>query len=79
MHALRFISECYVLLALYVRFRRYGRISSFYPAMFHPLFANISELPNVTAGLRERGWSEAEIDQALGGNWLRVYEQVWGA
>lgn len=42
-------------------------------------FEKISELPNVTAGLVARGWTEAEIGKVLGGNWLRVYEQVWGA
>lgn len=42
-------------------------------------FENISELPNVTQGLIQRGWSTAEIHKVLGGNWLRVYEMVWGA
>ncbi len=42
-------------------------------------FEDISELPNVTGGLIERGWSNAEIWKLLGENWLRVYEQVWGA
>ena len=40
-------------------------------------FADIPELPNVITGLRERGWSDAEIDKAMGENWLRVYAQVW--
>lgn len=42
-------------------------------------FENISELPNVTQGLIERGWSPAEIRKMLGENWLRVYEKVWGS
>ncbi|MBL8265907.1 dipeptidase [Steroidobacter sp.] len=42
-------------------------------------FENIGELPNVTQGLRQRGWSEAELHQVLGENWLRVYQRVWGA
>lgn len=41
-------------------------------------FENISELPNVVDGLRRRGWTQAELDKLLGGNWLRVYRQVWG-
>lgn len=41
-------------------------------------FENISELPNVTRGLIDRGWSTAEIRKVLGENWLRVYEKVWG-
>jgi membrane dipeptidase len=42
-------------------------------------YENISELPNLVAGLKGRGWSDAELDKLLGGNWLRVYERVWGA
>ena len=42
-------------------------------------FENISELPNVTAGLLGRGWSSADVRRVLGENWLRVYEKAWGA
>jgi membrane dipeptidase len=42
-------------------------------------FENISKLSNLIRGLKERGWTEAELDKLLGANWLRVYEQVWGA
>ncbi len=42
-------------------------------------FEKISELPNVTRGLIQRGWSTAEIRKVLGENWLRVYEKAWGA
>jgi len=42
-------------------------------------FENIGELPNVTQGLLQRGWSVTELGRVLGGNWLRVYEHVWGA
>ncbi len=42
-------------------------------------YENISQLPNVITGLASRGWTEAELDKVLGGNWLRVYEEVWGA
>lgn len=42
-------------------------------------FENISELPNVTQGLLQRGWSMPEIHKVLGEKWLRVYEKVWGA
>ena len=41
-------------------------------------FENIAELPNVVAGFRKRGWKQDEIDKVMGGNWLRVYKQVWG-
>ena len=41
-------------------------------------YKDISELGNVINGLKERGWSKIELDKLLGGNWLRVYRQVWG-
>jgi membrane dipeptidase len=42
-------------------------------------FETIIELPKVTQGLLERGWSPADVRKVLGENWLRVYEKVWGA
>jgi membrane dipeptidase len=42
-------------------------------------FEDISKLPNLVRGLQGRGWSEPELDKLLGGNWMRVYAQVWGA
>lgn len=42
-------------------------------------YENISKLPNLIAGLKGRGWSQAELDKLLGENWLRVYERAWGA
>jgi len=42
-------------------------------------YEKITELPNVTQGLMQRGWTDDEIRKVLGGNWMRVYEKVWGA
>lgn len=42
-------------------------------------FETVVELPNVTQGLLNRGWSAADVRKVLGENWLRVYEKVWGA
>ncbi len=42
-------------------------------------YENISLLPAVISGLEARGWTRVELDKVLGGNWLRVYERVWGA
>lgn len=42
-------------------------------------FKDISELGNVIKGLKNRGWTQSELHKLLGGNWLRVYKQVWGA
>ncbi|MDE2571872.1 MAG: membrane dipeptidase [bacterium] len=35
------------------------------------------KLPNVTAGLLERGYSEADVRKVLGDNFLRLLERVW--
>jgi membrane dipeptidase len=42
-------------------------------------FESIEQVPNLVAGFRRHGWSQADIDKVMGGNWLRVYEKVWGA
>ncbi len=42
-------------------------------------YADVSEVPNLTEGLRDRGWTESELDKMLGENWLRVFEGVWGS
>jgi membrane dipeptidase len=42
-------------------------------------FESIDQLPNVIAGLRERGWTQIEITKLLGDNWARVYRAAWGA
>src|ERR1051325_3572389 len=38
--------------------------------------STVAELPNLTAELLRRGYSEADIDKILGGNILRVMEEV---
>ena len=42
-------------------------------------FESNRDFPNLTSGLQSRGWTQQELDKVLGGNWLRVYEQVWDA
>ena len=46
------------------------------PWLYIEGFEDISQLPNVVAKMRERGWSQSDIDKVMGGNWLRVLEQV---
>lgn len=48
------------------------------PWLYVDGFDSIAKLPNVTRGLIQRGWSNAEIHKLLGENLLRVYEKVWG-
>jgi membrane dipeptidase len=40
-------------------------------------FQSIEELPKVTLGLLQRGYSAADVKKILGGNFLRVFDQVW--
>jgi membrane dipeptidase len=49
------------------------------PWLYVQGFENISELPNVEQAMARRGWSQADIDKVLGGNWLRLYQKAWGA
>jgi len=48
------------------------------PWLYVKGFESIAELPNVIRGLEGRGWTREEVNKAMGGNWLRVYERVWG-
>jgi len=40
-------------------------------------FSNYPEVMNLIAGLRKRGHGEADVRKILGGNYLRVFKQVW--
>lgn len=42
-------------------------------------FDDYSQLLNVVDGLGRRGYNQEEIMKVLGGNYLRVFRQVWGA
>jgi len=37
---------------------------------------DVSKLPRITDGLLKKGYSEQDIEKILGGNMLRVMEQV---
>jgi membrane dipeptidase len=39
---------------------------------------DVSKLPNLTAGLRRRGYAREAILKLLGGNVLRVFKRIWG-
>ena len=40
-------------------------------------FETVDEFPNVTAGLLERGYAEADVRKILGENFLRVFAETW--
>jgi len=40
-------------------------------------FESISECPRVTSELLSRGYGMGQVKKIMGGNWLRLYEEVW--
>lgn len=42
-------------------------------------FESISACPNVTRGLLARGYGVEDVKKIVGGNWLRLYKEVWPA
>lgn len=48
-----------------------------YETMLSDGFSRITDLPDVTYGLHRRGYSNEDIQKILGGNWLRVFNEVW--
>ncbi len=40
---------------------------------------SLADFPNITEAMERRGWSATRIRRVLGGNWLRLLREVWGA
>jgi membrane dipeptidase len=58
--------------------RRWSEAS--YPPPPHHYPAGMStprELPNLTGALLERGYAVSDVRKVIGGNWLRVFREVW--
>jgi membrane dipeptidase len=59
---------------------RRGRIHSKpleLPVVFPEGIRSASDFPNITAGLLDRGYSESDVVKIIGGNLLRLFEEVW--
>jgi membrane dipeptidase len=39
--------------------------------------SDVGQLPNLTAGMLARGYTEARVAKILGGNWQRLFAAVW--
>jgi membrane dipeptidase len=39
----------------------------------------IADLQKIPPLLRKRGYSEADVQAIMHGNWLRVFKQAWGS
>jgi membrane dipeptidase len=48
------------------------------PERFAEGFSTYPEIVSVSAKLKARGYADADVEGILGGNFLRVFEQVWG-
>lgn len=46
-------------------------------AVFPEDFGRIEQYPNLTRAMQRHGWSEARIERILGGNWMRLFGEVW--
>ncbi|NRF72292.1 membrane dipeptidase [Aquincola sp. S2] len=58
---------------------RHRRLTQF-GTVRNPLgIRTIGELPNLTAAMERAGWKPSRIEKVIGGNWLRLFKQVWGA
>lgn len=56
----------------------YGEGSAERPSWPDPLpwFRSSADFPNIAQGLRDRGFSHAEVDGIMGGNWLRFLDDA---
>lgn len=52
-------------------------LQRFYSSTIVKGFESAAEFPGVTAGLLDRGYSPQDAIKILGGNWLRLYQEVW--
>ena len=59
---------------------KYQERSIVYPApLLHPLgMETPDKLSNLAEELLKRGYNSTEVTKVLGGNWLRLFQEVWG-
>lgn len=41
-------------------------------------YASLGHTPRIWDGMKARGYSASDIEKVMGGNWLRVFRDVWG-
>jgi membrane dipeptidase len=58
---------------------RHRRLTNFGTVLNPVGIRTIGEMPNLTAEMEHAGWSTCKIEKVIGGNWLRVFKDVWGA
>ena len=58
---------------------RHRRLTSFGTVQNPEGIRTIGEMPGLTAAMERAGWKAGRIQKVIGGNWLRLFKQVWGA
>lgn len=58
---------------------RYRKLTDFGTVVNPEGLRTIGEFANLTAAMARAGWSEGRIEKIIGGNWMRVFRDVWGA
>jgi membrane dipeptidase len=58
---------------------RHRRLTDFGTVLNPEGIRTIGELPNLTAAMERAGWKASLIEKVIGGNWLRVFREVWRA
>jgi len=48
------------------------------PVIYPQGLQSPEQLVNVAVGLAARGYGQEDLAMVLGGNWLRLFAQVWG-
>lgn len=72
-HYIQYIADNYPGMSAEYNKRVGGTFEDRYPKEF----SNHSQFPNLTAALLRRGYSAEDVKKVLGGNFLRVAQQVW--
>jgi len=58
---------------------RHRRLTNFGTVLNPVGIRTIGEMPNLTDAMVHAGWAARKIEKVIGGNWLRVFKDVWGA
>ena len=56
---------------------RHRRLTDFGTVRNPDGIRTIAEIPNLTEAMQRAGWTEPRIRKVIGGNWLRIFKDVW--
>lgn len=58
---------------------RHRRLTNFGKVVNPEGIRTIGEFPNLSVAMERAGWSATKIEKVIGGNWLRLFKDVWCA